>query len=352
MRAGVRGCVLAIGMMIAAANLAFAVDVIIDGEKGVRGRIAPSIESASAVEKVFAAEGEREARGIHSEWLGRRADGFYDFELGIARVSTSTSQREGETEWGYATVGLDAPEGPVRIEPIQAMSLQVQRKPVRSQLVLTMTGGLRTLSKREDQTPAARFRVHIYADAAAMDKDALETGEGSLFEAEVTLGRTIVAGGGLSPRDFILQKLEDGSRTAQCIGSVVKVVPVPDVTTAVIRVSADTDRILEAADEPEPVAQEPSTPAITMLWSPRPNPASRDITLRFSVAQRMQARLAVFDLQGRKVATLVDRIVDPGPRSFTWDRADSRGSRSKSGIYFARFEADGKSFTKRFVLLR
>jgi hypothetical protein len=66
----------------------------------------------------------------------------------------------------------------------------------------------------------------------------------------------------------------------------------------------------------------------------------------------MPARLAVFDLQGRKLATLLDRVIEPGAQELTWDRSEASGHRSKSGIYFARFDSEGHSFTKRFVLVR
>jgi hypothetical protein len=89
-----------------------------------------------------------------------------------------------------------------------------------------------------------------------------------------------------------------------------------------------------------------------MMWSPRPNPAREGVTFRFSVAHRQPAKLVVFDIQGRRIATLLDRVLEAGPHDLSWNRSDVRGNRAKNGIYFARFEANGRSFTSRFVLAR
>jgi len=99
-------------------------------------------------------------------------------------------------------------------------------------------------------------------------------------------------------------------------------------------------------------APTPEVRAVTMLLAPRPNPARSTVTFRFSLASRLPARLSVFDVQGRRVATPLNRILDPGPHQVIWNRADGKGNRVRSGIYFLHFDADGKSFTRRFALVR
>jgi hypothetical protein len=101
-----------------------------------------------------------------------------------------------------------------------------------------------------------------------------------------------------------------------------------------------------------PVVGEAPAPAITMLFAPRPNPARGNVTFHFSLSGRLAARLVVFDVQGRRVATPLDRVLDPGPHDVTWNRSDARGNNAKSGIYFVRFDAENRQFTRRFVLVR
>ena len=63
-------------------------------------------------------------------------------------------------------------------------------------------------------------------------------------------------------------------------------------------------------------------------------------------------RLETFDAAGRRVAALLDQRLEPGRHSIAWKGRADGGAAIGSGIYFARFEADGLSFTKRFVLVR
>lgn len=96
----------------------------------------------------------------------------------------------------------------------------------------------------------------------------------------------------------------------------------------------------------------PATPAITMLFAPRPNPARGEITIRFSLASRTAARLSVFDLQGRRVASLVDGVLDAGPHQAVWNGEVTGRPGPRSGLYFVRLEADGQHFTKRLATVR
>ena len=66
----------------------------------------------------------------------------------------------------------------------------------------------------------------------------------------------------------------------------------------------------------------------------------------------MNARLQIFDVDGRLVRTLVNGSVQAGRNSFTWDGADDRGHSVAPGVYFYRLDAPGFSETRRMMLLR
>ncbi|MEM8486870.1 MAG: T9SS type A sorting domain-containing protein [Bacteroidota bacterium] len=78
-----------------------------------------------------------------------------------------------------------------------------------------------------------------------------------------------------------------------------------------------------------------------------PNPFSQSTTLRYSLPQTMQVRLAVYDILGREVALLVDAQQEAGIYTAEFD-ADNL----PAGIYLARIELDFLQFTKRMVLIR
>ena len=96
----------------------------------------------------------------------------------------------------------------------------------------------------------------------------------------------------------------------------------------------------------------PAIPSVTMLLPPRPNPARGEIAFHFSLASRAAARLTVFDLQGRRIATLIDGTLDAGPHQALWSGEDAGRPATKPGLYFVRLEADGRRFTKRFATMR
>ena len=64
------------------------------------------------------------------------------------------------------------------------------------------------------------------------------------------------------------------------------------------------------------------------------------------------ARVRVFDLAGRHVATLLDGSVEAGERELIWDGLDVAGHPVASGVYLARAEAGGEVATRRLVLLK
>jgi hypothetical protein len=83
-----------------------------------------------------------------------------------------------------------------------------------------------------------------------------------------------------------------------------------------------------------------------------PNPFNPTTTVMFSVPDRSHVRLLVYDLAGRQVATLVDRVCEPGDHEAVWYGRNDQGDRVASGVYFLRLE-DGRCVSsKKLVLLK
>jgi hypothetical protein len=93
-------------------------------------------------------------------------------------------------------------------------------------------------------------------------------------------------------------------------------------------------------------ASEDAVPATAfVLDAPSPNPATTRTTLRLQLGTTQPVRVEVFDLLGRRVATLHDGALAPGAHPFDLDvRA------LPSGIYFARVQGAGTQATRRFVV--
>ena len=86
--------------------------------------------------------------------------------------------------------------------------------------------------------------------------------------------------------------------------------------------------------------------------APRPNPLSGGCTIGFDLPRPADAELAVFDLGGRRVATLASGPQEAGRHLLRWDATDAGGAQVGAGVYFARFHTAGLERTARIVVLR
>jgi hypothetical protein len=88
-------------------------------------------------------------------------------------------------------------------------------------------------------------------------------------------------------------------------------------------------------------------PARASLHDSYPNPFNDRCIISFFLPEQAPVRIEIFDILGRKVATLVDESRVPGQHSVTFDAA-----KLSSGIYFYTLKTDGFSETKSMVLLK
>ncbi len=78
-----------------------------------------------------------------------------------------------------------------------------------------------------------------------------------------------------------------------------------------------------------------------------PNPFNATTTIEYSIAEAGFVKLAVYDISGRKIMTLVEENKSPG--KYTVD-ADLTGL--TPGIYFCRLETAGNSIQKKMILIK
>ncbi|NUM78239.1 T9SS type A sorting domain-containing protein [candidate division KSB1 bacterium] len=63
-------------------------------------------------------------------------------------------------------------------------------------------------------------------------------------------------------------------------------------------------------------------------------------------------QLAIYNLLGERVRTLVDAKESAGVKQVTWDGRNDRGERVSSGVYLYRLEAGEFSTAKRLLLMK
>jgi hypothetical protein len=121
---------------------------------------------------------------------------------------------------------------------------------------------------------------------------------------------------------------------------------------AMVGLLENTVTYLMAQEEPTGVDDELDTPVTYVLRGVSPNPFNPMTTVSYASPTGSRVRLAVYNVAGRHVRTLVDGEVDPGYHVAVWDGRDDRGVEVGSGVYFCRMEAEGFDDTIKMVLLK
>lgn len=85
----------------------------------------------------------------------------------------------------------------------------------------------------------------------------------------------------------------------------------------------------------------------SLILSSFPNPFNPTTQIAFTLPRAQRVRLVVYDVTGREVRTLTDRVYESGEHRVSFD-----GSSLPSGIYFARLNAGTFSKAEKLLLLK
>jgi hypothetical protein len=89
------------------------------------------------------------------------------------------------------------------------------------------------------------------------------------------------------------------------------------------------------------------------LHAPYPNPFNPRTSIAFSLEADAEVTLEIYDVAGRKVATLIDgESLRAGTHVRTWEARDARGRTVASGTYMVRMRAGSFVGVKRLTLLK
>ena len=107
--------------------------------------------------------------------------------------------------------------------------------------------------------------------------------------------------------------------------------------------------VAKFAATPTGVVRSPS-PALSI--SAYPNPFNPEAVIEYTVPARGRVQVAIYDVNGAHVATLVDEDVAPGPHATRWDGKDKKRGIASSGVYLARIVQGGSVRTAKITLLK
>jgi hypothetical protein len=83
-----------------------------------------------------------------------------------------------------------------------------------------------------------------------------------------------------------------------------------------------------------------------------PNPFRTQTTLQFDLPEPVDVTLSVYDVMGRRVATLVQERLPSGSHDITWQGRGQNGQALASGVYFMRLTAGDRTATRRLTIVR
>ena len=93
-------------------------------------------------------------------------------------------------------------------------------------------------------------------------------------------------------------------------------------------------------------------PQVLALNGNHPNPFNPMTAIKFSVPADQSVELAVYDVRGVRVRTLISEVMAAGHHQVNWMGRDDSGRQVASGAYFYRLSSGGKSVVGKMLLMK
>jgi hypothetical protein len=112
---------------------------------------------------------------------------------------------------------------------------------------------------------------------------------------------------------------------------------------------SDNVTICYRTESTSPVFDGPVMAGLSNAW---PNPFNPRITISFDLAQTAPVRLAVYDMRGSRIVSLVDESMTEGSHSVQWNGCNETGQTVSAGVYMAIFESGSHRSSRKIVLAK
>ncbi len=99
-------------------------------------------------------------------------------------------------------------------------------------------------------------------------------------------------------------------------------------------------------DTPEPEV------IITALKNIYPNPFNPSTSIEYTLKDDDFVNISVYDVRGRRVATLYNNYHSAGKETIVWNGTDDRGRSCSSGVYFFKMSTSNKTISKKAILMK
>ncbi|MBD3221966.1 T9SS type A sorting domain-containing protein [bacterium] len=111
--------------------------------------------------------------------------------------------------------------------------------------------------------------------------------------------------------------------------------------------------LLASQTDPTAVEDEaPVLPRVVALDGNYPNPFNPQTIIRFALPSAQDVELAVYDVRGQRIRTLVRDVVPAGRHEVVWQGRDDGGRQVASGTYFYRLTSDEGTQVRKMLLVK
>ncbi|MFY9493060.1 MAG: T9SS type A sorting domain-containing protein [Minisyncoccia bacterium] len=100
---------------------------------------------------------------------------------------------------------------------------------------------------------------------------------------------------------------------------------------------------------PNPAAAEPKEFGLAQNY---PNPFNPSTEIRFSVANEGVTELAIYNMIGQRVRTLVSGPLAAGEHTAPWDATDDAGQPVSNGMYLYHLNSGGQTAVRKMILAK
>jgi hypothetical protein len=109
--------------------------------------------------------------------------------------------------------------------------------------------------------------------------------------------------------------------------------------------------LLQAVGKTGSDSQSPRDAARIQTYFRIRSPSRSGAAIQFGLSVPGSVRISMYDVAGRQVWHRTESALSAGAHTLRWDGVDQRGQPLPAGLYFARFNGNGKQITARLVLL-
>ncbi len=93
-------------------------------------------------------------------------------------------------------------------------------------------------------------------------------------------------------------------------------------------------------------------PDALILFQNSPNPFAQSTIIGYQLAKRDKVEIKIYNITGRIVKTLVNKMESSGYHRVTWDGKDDEGKSVPDGLYLYQLKTPESSVTKRLILIK